>query len=182
MSFDRRAAVAQWVNTFAPGVGLILLRRVWMGLIVSALFTLFANVVVLAVFLLPDEFNAWTAGLSIGLTGGTYVGAQVRLVMVVREARRKRAAEKRRRVLGRVLELMRDGEARAALRELSVLEHLWETDLLVAYRVAQLLSAAADEEAGARRAWQRVRRLDKHRIYGEETRRLAEDAEMKVRD
>lgn len=155
---------SRWLNLLLPGGGLILAGRLWTGAAVALLFAAFANLALAAALIVPDDVPPWQGGLAIGLAGGVYVGAQVRLALALRQDRRNEAAARRRAVLAEVRELMGRGEHRRALEALSALEHLAQTDLLVAYRRAQALSKLDDREAAAK-AWARLREMDRHRIY-----------------
>ncbi len=155
---------ARVVNLLLPGGGLILIGHVWAGATVALLFAAFANVAIGAALIFPDDVQPWQGGLAIGLAGGVYAGAQIRLALTLRQSRRDEAAARRRRVLTEVRELMRDGEHRRALDALAALEPAAPTDLLVAYRKAQVLTEMGDPQAAAA-AWERLRELDRHKIY-----------------
>jgi hypothetical protein len=98
------------------------------------------------------------------MAAGTYLGAQIRFFVTVRMIERQRAFELRRRTLHEVLLLLRRGEYGPAHERIRALAHLADSDLLVAYRLAQVLTGT-DDRAEAGRAWRRVRGLDRHKIY-----------------
>ena len=168
MSTEPGAGWAAGLNLLVPGAGIILLGRVWMGLIVGLLFVLCANFALWSVLLVPDEFLPWMRGLGIGLAGGSYVGAQIRLAQTVRGEKQRCRAEARRAALAAAQDLTRQGAFAAALRALQPVRDSAEHDLLIAYRLAQVHTGMQDVEA-AEAAWRRVRVLDRHGIYREET-------------
>lgn len=164
MSRDREQTFARWINLLVPGGGLIAIRDVWTGVVVALLFTLSANAAIAARLLIPDEFSPWLAGLCIGVAGGTYIGAQFRLAHTVREQRREAALRQRRAALAAVCDRLERGDGEAALEALEPLRSAAEQDLLVAYRLAQVLTMKRDVSA-ALEAWQQVRVLDRHHVY-----------------
>jgi len=153
-----------WGNLVLPGAGLILLGSLASGLLGGLLFAACANFVIAAVFLFPDEFSATHQALGIGLAGGAYLGTQLRLAQAVRDHRKVAAEARRRQCLRRTEDLLVHGDTAAALEAIMPISDLADSDLLVAYRLAQALTAAGDA-AAAHEAWQRVRRLDQHAIY-----------------
>lgn len=162
------ARLAPWLNLLLPGGGLIMINAAWSGLLIGLAFVVAANIAVVAVLLFPDDFSAGTRGLLIGLAGGCYVGAQWRYAQTVRDRRERALAARRRRALEESRLLLLRGEHDAALESVQPLAELLPRDLLVAYRVAQVLTAAGNRPA-AEDAWQCVRDLDKHGIYRQQT-------------
>jgi hypothetical protein len=155
------------LNMLVPGSGIIWLGRTVAGLVFGALFAACANLAVWSMLLIPDDLPAWVPPLAIGLATGAYLACQVQFV---RSARGRRQAEQeavRRSALIRVREALEEGDCRRGLAALAPVSHLAAHDLLVAYRMAQVLSGLEDAEA-ARRAWRQVRALDRHHIYRDE--------------
>jgi hypothetical protein len=169
MSTARPTSLALVVNLVIPGGGLIAIGSEALGVLIATLFTLTANFAIVSSFLLPDEVSPTWRGLSIGLAIGTYLGAQVRYAQTVRDQRKQAAAKLRRAILTDVRAALSAGCADDAWRAIQPLMEQAERDLVVAYRVAQVLTAREDVR-GALRAWQRVRRLDRHRVYGQQIR------------
>lgn len=155
---------APWVNLLLPGGGMILLGSAASGLLGGLLFAVCANFALLAVLLFPDDFSGTAQALAIGVAAGAYVGAQVRFVACARKLREQTAASFRRRLLWQSQELLARGEAGRAVEVLRPLADQAGDDLLVAYRLAQALTAAGDVPA-ARAAWRQVRQLDRHGLY-----------------
>lgn len=162
------------LNLIIPGAGLLAIDAVGAGLLVAITFTLAANATIVATLLIPDDVPRVWRGLLIGITCGVYIGAQFRLAQSLRERRSAVDQQRRRNALQAVQAHLQAGELDAAWAAIESVRIWAETDLVVAYRRAQLLSVRGDA-AAARRAWEHVRRLDRHRIYGQEVvRRLAE--------
>lgn len=163
----RPIETARLVNLLIPGGGLILLGRIVAGLIVALAFTLLCNLALAATLLIPHDVPEWARRASIGATAIVYVLSQLLVAHVVRVERRAAEAERRREILERVVRELAAGRAAEAWEALEPLRPLAESDLLVAYRAAQVLTALGDGPA-ALRAWKNLRRLDCHRIYRSE--------------
>ena len=158
------ARCAPWANLVLPGAGLILVGAVSSGVLVGLLFAVCANMAVAATLLFPDDFPWSTRMLIIGFAGGSYLGAQLRFAQTVRSAREAEHAAWRRAVLTEVQALLQRGAAGEALEVLSPLSRRDPEDVLVAYRLAQVLTATGNKHA-ARAAWRQLRRLDQHGLY-----------------
>lgn len=180
---DRRLPSAWAWNLLVPGGGLILAGRLWLGVAVGLLFALAANLAVLAALVVPDDVPGW---LRIGLLAGSgaiYVLAQWLLAQRLRGQQRSAAVAARRHALAAAVAALERGDPERALAALEPLRSAAERDLLVAYRWAQVLTAARDVPA-ARAAWQRVAALDRHRIYRAQIATAAQElaaAELRVR-
>lgn len=167
MIAEREQSAAWWVNLLIPGGGLITIGRVWLGLIIALLFALLANCALAFSLLFPDDVPAWAGGLATGLAGGTYLGAQLRFAQTVRSRRRETATAHRRQALQAARACLAAGQYGQAWEAIRPLAAQADRDLLVAYRVAQVLTAKRDVNA-ALDAWHLVRRLDRHHIYREQ--------------
>lgn len=160
---------APWLNLVLPGGGLVLLGARWTGFYLALLFAACANFALAAVLLFPDDCGRPVQLLAIGAGAGGYVGAQWRCAQTAR-ARRARIADVRRRTaLREARRMVEQGAFNEALRVLSPVAQENPDDLLVAYRIAEVLTAAGTSHA-ARLAWQRVRALDRHGVYREQLR------------
>lgn len=173
---DGTARWAPLANLLLPGAGLILLGSVVSGLLVGVAFAACANFALAAVLLFPDDYSETVRALAIGVAGGAYVGAQVRLAGTLRRRRVEAEAERRRRGLRAAEELLAGGAAERAAEVLQELAAEFDNDLLVAYRLAQAWTAAG-QDGRAHLAWQEVRRLDRYGIY----RRQIVDHEQELR-
>lgn len=167
MIAEREQSAAWWVNLLIPGGGLMMIGRVWLGLIIALLFALLANCALAFSLLFPDDVPSWAGGLTTGLAGGTYLGAQLRFAQTVRSRHREAATAHRRQALEAVRACMAAGQYGQAWEAIRPLAAQADRDLLVAYRVAQVLTAKQDVNA-ALDAWHLVRRLDRHHIYREQ--------------
>lgn len=174
---ERLERWAAALNLLLPGGGLIAVGATAPGMLVGLLFAVCANFAVAAVLLFPDDVPRIWQNLGIGLAAGSYIGAQIRLVQTLRAQRVTAAAALRRRILTDVQLHLDAGDAAAALAALQPLEQHAAHDLLVAVRFAQALTAAGRvDDAGE--AWARVRRLDHHGLYRQQT----EDQERRRAD
>ncbi len=167
MIAEREQSAAWWVNLLIPGGGLMMIGRVWLGLIIALLFALLANCALAFSLLFPDDVPSWAGGLTTGLAGGTYLGAQLRFAQTVRSRHREAATAHRRQALEAARACLAAGQYGQAWEAIRPLAAQADRDLLVAYRVAQVLTAKQDVNA-ALDAWHLVRRLDRHHIYREQ--------------
>ncbi|MGD8453684.1 MAG: hypothetical protein PVJ57_17870 [Phycisphaerae bacterium] len=169
MTAVRQDNLASVLNLLIPGAGLVLRSNPWGGLVIGLLFVACANFTLWALLLVPDEFPPWQHGLGIGLTGGVYLGAQIRLAQTVRGRRRSEQTTLRRAALHAARQLIEAGRYPQAQLVLAPVRRFAETDLLVAYRMAQVYTGLRDVDA-ALAAWQTVRRLDRHHLYSDQLR------------
>jgi hypothetical protein len=166
------------VNLLLPGGGLILVGELSSGLLVGIAFAACANFALLATLLFPDDFGSSLHALGVGVAGGSFVGAQIRMAQTVRGLRERASTLERRQILWTVRGLCERGEYGAALQVITPLSRRLPDDELVAYRVAQILSEAGTVRA-ARAAWQRVRQLDRHGVYREQARKFEAQLERR---
>jgi hypothetical protein len=152
------------VNLLIPGGGLILAGDAFAGVVFCLLLTVVANLSLAGWLLIPDEVPPPWRITALIVAAGTYILAQLRCAHRLRWEHQQREALRRREVLAAVQRLLDEGRADRAWEVLEPLAGLAERDLLVAWRVAQVLTAKRDVEA-ALAAWQRLRRLDRHRLY-----------------
>jgi len=155
------------LNLVIPGLGIILIGRTGAGLVVGLLFAACANLAIWAAVLIPDEFSPSLRALLIGLAGGMYFGAQLRFAQTLREVRQAEQAKRRQEVLREVFACLQQCDYAGALRAIAPLRDRAANDLLVAYRLAQILTGLNEVDA-ALRAWRQVRALDRHHIYRDE--------------
>jgi hypothetical protein len=167
MSAGNNATSAQLVNLVIPGGGLILIGSETIGVLVALLFTAAANFAIAALLLIPDDVPRTWCGLSVGVAIGTYLGAQIRYAQTVRHQRAGADQALRRAALRDARCALMAGRVEDAWRALQPLVGQAESDLVVAYRLAQVLTARGSG-AAALAAWRRVRRLDRHRVYRQE--------------
>lgn len=152
------------MNRIIPGGGLIGAGALVPGLIIATLFTVSANLAIVGTWIVPDDIPRVLTGLAIGVVAGSYAGAQFRLAQTLREQQRAEVARVRRETLSEAIQHLRSGDLDRAWERLESVRPLAESDLLVAYRRAQVLTARGDG-AAAQRAWQRLEQLDRHHIY-----------------
>ncbi|MFN0136158.1 MAG: hypothetical protein ACKVS9_08595 [Phycisphaerae bacterium] len=162
---SRTAAVARLANLFVPGCGLLLLGHGTVGVVVGVVFAAAANLALAGRLLFPDEVPWLIQNLAILAAATLYIVSQWLLIQAVRGETRREYESRRRDILGRVADALRSTDGDAAWRALGPLQSDIEHDLLIAYRAAQILDLRGDAIA-AREAWARVRRLDRHRVYG----------------
>lgn len=165
MSISQRQAFwSPWINLVVPGSGLILIGWPWVGWLIGLLFVLSLNVALATTLLIPDEYPGWIGGLAIGLAGGTWLGAQLRLRQCLNTRQLSLSEAHRNSRIRAALEAVDAGDQVRALEALQEIASEADHDLLVAYRVAQVISTT-DDLAGAREAWERVSRLDRYHLY-----------------
>ena len=163
-SISTKERLAPWVNLVLPGGGLILAGAPGTGLLLGLLCTVCANSAIAATLLFPDDFPRGVQVLAIVLAAATYVGTQVRLVTDVRTQRHRQRTGRRTQLLREAQEALARGDLVHAREAVEALASGAAHDLLVAYRLAEVRTAAGDAPA-ARAAWRQVRMLDVHGIY-----------------
>jgi len=165
----KSVADSRWVNLLIPGGGLILIGDCAYGVLAALLFTLAASLLLAGAYLFPDDVSRLWRALALGGVIGAYGGAQIRYAQTVRLQAEQAFWDLRSAALKRVRRALAAGRADEAWTELTPMMREAETDLLIAYLAAQVLTRRKDGFA-ALNAWRRVRRLDRHRIYRQETR------------
>lgn len=158
------SAAGRWLNLVVPGGGLIWTGAAISGMVVGVAFLLALNLMIAATLLFPDDFAPWLRALLIGMTGGFYVGAQLRFAQRLRDHRHRCEEADRRAILQQVTEHLQHGRPEEALALLQPLSQRHPHDLLVTLRLAQVFTAAGNTHA-ARAAWGRLQSLDRHGIY-----------------
>lgn len=152
------------LNTLVPGAGVISLGETLNGLLLGLSFTLLCNWWIWATWILPDEFAPGARILLGACTALIYLAVQLAAARVLRRNAAGRATEARRRALSTSKRLLAQDDPRGAWTALLPVVHHADHDVLIAYRAAQVLTAAGDATR-ARRAWERVRALDRHHVY-----------------
>ena len=160
-------SISRLVNLLIPGGGLILIGAEAIGVAVALLFAVAANAVLGSSLLFPDALTPAWRGLAIGVTLGTYLGAQIRFAQTVRQQQLRSADQQRRMALRDARQALLDDRVQDARNALQPVVDRADDDLPLAYRLAQVLTACG-EQVAARAAWRRVRRLDHHKIYRSE--------------
>jgi hypothetical protein len=158
------SAQLKGLNLLVPGVGLVLLGQVGVGLVTGLVTTVLVALTLAAYLLIPLEFHPTVRGLLAGAAGGAYLGVQVRLGSAMRREQVSEARESRNARLREATALLDAGRAEEALAILLPLQRDLESDLHVLYRVAQALTAAGRDDA-ARMAWEALAAQDRHRLY-----------------
>lgn len=164
MATQQRARTLLVCNALVPGSGLILQDRLAPGAGLGLIFAGVSNFTLAAFWLIPESVPSPLAEVGLGATVATWCVAQIATAQRLRSGGRKDSAVQRRGALRLVQDALAAGDADAAHAAIAPLAELADQDLLVAVRLAQVLTAKRDA-AGAAGAWERVRRLDRHHIY-----------------
>lgn len=171
----RRAAIGAWLNLVVPGVGFVLIDQMLSAIVIGLLATVAFNAAVVFGLIAPEALSGGLRGLILGTAGGVYIGVQIRFAHCVRVQRAAMAAARHRAALGAARAALEAGDAEAAWSALEPIADDAADDLLIAVRVAQVLTAKGDW-LSARQAWDRVARLDRHGIYRDE--RIRQEAAL----
>ena len=169
----KTAGWPRWINLLVPGGGLILIGNGFSGVLIAVLFTLSTSFALAAILLFPDDVPRTWRGLALGIAVGTYLGAQWRYAQTVRYRADQAFWDVRKETVRQARQALLEGRGAEAWDILQPLKNDVEVDLALAYLVAQVLTQTGDE-SGARTAWRRVKRLDRHRIYRREIREYEE--------
>jgi hypothetical protein len=159
-----RLSTAERLNRVFPGAGLILAGSITAGLAVGLAFTATASLAIASYGLIPENVPPLARAGLLAAALAWYFCAQVWAAQAVRSRREAERAARRRGVLGRSLAALEQGEARLARELIEPLAAAEPDDLLVACRIAQILTALGDVP-GAQAAWERLQRLDRHRLF-----------------
>ncbi|TWT42217.1 hypothetical protein RAS1_33470 [Phycisphaerae bacterium RAS1] len=155
------------LNLVVPGAGLVLLGEPGVGVLLGLLFGGLLNVLIASTLIFPDELSTLTTAVAAIGAAAVYVFAQRRLPRAATRATLALLAAQRRSALRHAADCIERGRAADALAALAPLAALRAHDLLVAYRYAQAVSLTEDAGA-AREAWRCLRRIDLHKVYGDE--------------
>ncbi len=158
------------LNLVLPGAGFIVRGALAEGGLWGVVVAMAANAAVAVTLLFPDDYPPTARAAIVFALIVAYVGAQARLALALRQARRRAGGAERRAVLSEVQVALDAGDGAAALLALSRLEADAEGDLLIAYRTAQALLVAGRQEA-ALAAWIALARADRDGIYRKEAER-----------
>lgn len=165
---ERRYAIDRWLNRLAPGAGLALLGYGATGVTLCAGFAVACHLT-LSLWLGPGGGRASLAAGAIPLTAVAFwLLSQRMFESAVREQRAADRSTNRRNALAAARQELRRGDGPAARRALEPLLNDLDSDLSIAVHYARALSLCDPSEA-AGAAWNRVRRLDRHRIYADLT-------------
>jgi len=164
-----------------PGGGLILLGAETTGVVIALLFTAAASYAIAVNLLMPAGFTPMWRNLWLGVALGTWVGAQVRLGQTLRHRQTAARTAARRAALRKTQLALQEGRLDDAWEAISHLAEESPNDLMVAYRLAQVLTARG-EAAAAAQAWERLWRLDRHRLYRAELEAARRELAARTRD
>ncbi|MDX2200639.1 MAG: tetratricopeptide repeat protein [Phycisphaerae bacterium] len=163
----REAARAKLINLIAPGVGLVLVDRLFDGLLTAGAFGLSAGALLVATLVAPMAYSgAFRAFLAVAMVA-TYGLAQIAMERAAAARGRSDAAAERRALLQRSARSARYGDYASAIAQISEALEQSPEDLALRADLAILHDRAGNLDA-ARAAWRRVRELDRHRVYKEQ--------------
>ena len=136
-----RKLVALGLNAIAPGAGLIVLRREWLGVVLALLFVVLLQMSLWGLFIVPEEFAGPATWTSLVAAVGVWLAAQG---MGVARARVVLGTEAR--------------QQQQVLLEQAVLD-LEQARLADARELLLIALALNDEDPQARRLWARLMML-----------------------
>jgi hypothetical protein len=170
-----RKWLAIGLNILAPGTGLILLRREWLGTLLAAFFSLLCLVGLWGLLIVPMELPRWLVVSSLIAAGLVWTAAQVLLMRRMRVACTPEMQTELEQLCLRADELLEAGDVETAFRTLQFARSLNDEDVEINIRWAHVLTAMG-QFGQARRAWKLVCRLDRrgeaHRMAVEALERL----------
>lgn len=151
----RRETVARVVNVIAPGSGLILVRREWLGLALATLFAAAGQIAILGAWVIPLEVPGWLTAGAAGAGLLIWAHAQWLLHRRIRLSASPVLAEELVGLRRRAADALARADFADAQRILLVAMSINDEDADVAELWARLKSAQGEREA-ARRGWRRV--------------------------
>ncbi len=153
-----RKPLAIVLNTVAPGAGLILLRREWLGTLLAAFFALLCIVGLGGLLIVPQGIPGWLVTTCLVTAGLLWVSAQVLLLRRWRVAFTAEMQRELEQLCLRADESLAAGDVDGAYRTLQLARSLNDEDIEINVRWAQVLTAMG-QLGHARRAWKLVCRL-----------------------
>ena len=162
-----RKLVALGLNAVAPGAGLIVLRREYLGMVLALLFVVLLQLSLWGLFIIPEEFTKVATWAGVAATGGVWLAAQGMVVARVRAVLGTEARLQQQVLLAQAdldLEQVRLGDARELLLIALALN---DEDPQAKRLWAKLMTLTGNLQA-ARRAWVAVLKLDREGEFLEE--------------
>jgi len=156
-----RKWLAIGLNLVAPGTGLILLRREWLGTLLAAFFSLLCLIGLWGLLIVPLELPRWLVYGSLIAAGLLWVWAQVLLRRRMRVAFTPEMQTELEQLCLRADEFLEADDVPSAFRTLQFARSLNDEDVEINIRWAHVLTAMG-QFGHARRAWKLVCRLDRH--------------------
>jgi hypothetical protein len=157
--------MAWLLNLVIPGSGLIVQRREWLGGSLAVIFGICGNLALAGWSIAPAAIPTWLTIVAALLAGLTWLLAQILSWRLART--RHRVMTDLTVLLGHARAALERGETDSARVYLESSAALDEDNIDLAVLWARVLAMEGDE-AGARRAWRRVQRLDPRRRRQEE--------------
>lgn len=152
------------LNAVAPGVGLVVFRREWLGLAIALLFSLLAQVALWGWWITPATIPVLVSAAAGVAAGVVWAGAQWLACMYARRMPGVSAAQELKRLQSQADQAAaheRFDEARDLLQMALTIN---DDDVELQVRWARLMSLTGDARA-ARSAWKTVLKLDAPRPY-----------------
>ncbi len=143
------------LNLLAPGAGLIMLRREWLGAALALLFGVLAQVVVFGWLIVPADVPAWMVVVAGAAAAGVWGAGQWLLGRRLRLLRSPELAQELAQMRAEARRALDDGDLDEAHRTLLVALSVDDEDVELAVLWAQLMSAMG-RRGDARRGWRRV--------------------------
>lgn len=156
--------IAILCNLVVPGSGLIVLQRDWLGVTLSLVFGVTATVGVWSVWITPASVPGWASVVSLAVAGACWVAGQAAMRRQLQNYRSADVLAEVRSLREQALERTSAGDYDAAHRLLRFALSLDDEDVETHVQVAELLTLVGRFRP-ARRAWQRVDRLDREGTY-----------------
>lgn len=156
------------LNLPAPGTGLIVLGRIWVGLSLTAWFVCTTELAFVGQWVAPASIPRFLTLTGAGTAAFTWVLGQVLLIARVRYLRDPELPRELailRRLASRAL---RQGDLKTARAALLVARSVDDDDLVTTVLWARLVSQRSGPRR-ARKVWRRVALMDAQREYADET-------------
>lgn len=150
-----RRRIAVFLNLIVPGAGLIVLRRDWLGFVMSLLFCVCAQIGLWGRLIVPDSIPRWITAGGFASAGLVWLGAQYLLVARLRLAFAPGIEHEIARLGGEAREAMDLGRLDRAEELLLVALTLNDEDVRLNALWAELMTSLG-RIPHARRAWRRV--------------------------
>ncbi len=162
-----RKRLAVLFNLMVPGTGLIILRREWLGFTLAILFGVVTQIVILGLWVVPQDIPRWIWFTAVLVTIGVWLFAQWRLLIRVRDENSPDFAKELEELRSLAELALQKEDFDEARRVLLVALKINDEDLAVQVLWARLMRLTRPGKS-ARVAWKRVKYLDRDGLYASE--------------
>jgi len=147
------------LSAIAPGTGLVLLRREWLGLAIALLFALVAQLALWGLFIVPDVIPQWLSVCSALIAGAVWLGGWPLVLARIRNVLGPEATSGFSLLCQRARDALEQRQFAQARDLLRLAFSINDEDIEVHYLMARLMTVVGNRRE-ATKAWERVLKLN----------------------